>query len=74
MPELIITIVLGVIGFVVVAAGLAAAASRFYRKVGPEEALVRSGGGELKVATGRGNVGSSTCASRRTDGPYAEAN
>ena len=54
MPELIITIVLGVIGFVVVAAGLAAAASRFYRKVGPEEALVRSGGGELKVATGRG--------------------
>lgn len=54
MGELIITIVIGVILFIVVAAGLAAAASRFYRKVGPEEALVRSGGGELKVATGRG--------------------
>ncbi len=54
MGEVIITVVLAVIGFVIVAAGLAAAASRFYRKVGPEEALVRSGGGELKVATGRG--------------------
>jgi uncharacterized membrane protein YqiK len=33
---------------------IAAAASRFYRKVGPEEALVRSGGGQLMVATGKG--------------------
>lgn len=30
------------------------AASHLYRKVGPEEALVRSGSGDLYVATGRG--------------------
>ena len=30
------------------------AASRFYRKVGPEEAIVRSGAGGLKGATGKG--------------------
>ncbi|WP_231943603.1 flotillin family protein [Aeoliella mucimassa] len=30
------------------------ALSRFYRKVAPEEALVRSGGGQLAVATGQG--------------------
>ncbi len=33
---------------------LITAANRFYRKVGPEEALVRSGGGDLAVRTGRG--------------------
>ncbi|MEM8945106.1 MAG: flotillin family protein [Planctomycetota bacterium] len=54
MGELIITVVLGIIALLVIGTGLAAAASRFYRKVGPEEALVRAGGGELKVATGRG--------------------
>lgn len=30
------------------------ALSRFYRKVAPEEALVRAGGGKLSVATGQG--------------------
>jgi flotillin len=54
MPEWILTL----IGFFVVGLFLlvviAAAATRFYRKVGPEEALVRFGGGDLKVATGCG--------------------
>ena len=34
--------------------GFAMALSRFYRKVGPEEALVRAGVGNLKVANGEG--------------------
>ena len=34
--------------------GFAVAVSRFYRKVGPEEALVRTGVGNLKVANGEG--------------------
>ena len=38
--------------FVIVAAG--ALFSRFYRKVGPEEAIVRSGSGGLKAASGSG--------------------
>ncbi|QDT23091.1 flotillin family protein [Gimesia chilikensis] len=38
----------------VVLAGFAMALSRFYRKVGPEEALVRTGVGNLKVANGEG--------------------
>lgn len=36
--------------------GAAVALSRFYRKVGPEEALVITGMGGLKVATGRGII------------------
>ncbi|MEO2047599.1 MAG: flotillin family protein [Pirellulales bacterium] len=54
MPEWIIPA--AVIGLTVlfVLFVLVAAASRFYRKVGPEEALVRSGGGNLLVATGCG--------------------
>jgi len=35
---------------------IAAVASRFYRKVGPEEAIVRSGFGGLKAVTGSGIV------------------
>lgn len=34
--------------------GLLSAFSKFYRKVGPEEAMVRSGVGNLTVATGKG--------------------
>ncbi|WP_390621025.1 flotillin family protein [Gimesia alba] len=36
--------------------GLAVAISRFYRKVGPEEALVLTGAGGLRVATGEGII------------------
>jgi len=43
-------------GVIIFFCGLAMffAASRFYRKVGPEEALVRSGAGGLRSATGKG--------------------
>ncbi len=48
--ELIIVIA----GIGVVALGLGVGFARFFRKVGPEEALVKSGAGGLKVATGNG--------------------
>jgi uncharacterized membrane protein YqiK len=40
--------------FVIFIIGAATAFSRFYRKVGPEEAIVRSGKGGLKSASGEG--------------------
>lgn len=54
MPETIITGILVVAAIIFFAVVFAIAASKFYRKVGPEEALVRSGGGDLSVATGHG--------------------
>ena len=54
MPEWIIPAVVIGLTILFVLFVLVAAASRFYRKVGPEEALVRSGGGNLMVATGCG--------------------
>lgn len=46
---------LGVLAFVViVGGGFLMLFAQFYRKVGPEEALVRSGAGGLKAATGSG--------------------
>tara|TARA_R110002111_G_scaffold248400_2_gene312079 strand:+ start:1046 stop:3145 length:2100 start_codon:yes stop_codon:yes gene_type:complete len=45
-----------VIYVMIVLVGLAIAFSRFYRKVGPEEALVITGLGGLKVATGTGII------------------
>ncbi|QDT96011.1 flotillin family protein [Gimesia aquarii] len=39
---------------IIMCIGMAVAATRFYRKVGPEEALVRTGVGKLQVATGSG--------------------
>lgn len=54
MPEWVIfSVIIGAVALFFVFV-FAVAASRFYRKVGPEEALVRSGGGDLYVATGRG--------------------
>lgn len=50
MPE----IITGFITFVVALFGIAVVLSRFYRKVGPEEALVKTGIGGLQVATGGG--------------------
>ena len=54
MPDWVVPaiLILAVALFLMTVLGVAA--SRFYRKVGPEEALVRSGGGDLYVATGRG--------------------
>jgi len=48
------TWIIGVPAVVIV--GVLAMLARFYRKVGPEEALVRTGAGGLKVVTGRGTV------------------
>ena len=47
-------LVVGVIVFFVVGLGLIALFSKFYQKVGPEEAIVRSGYGNLKAVTGSG--------------------
>ncbi|WP_145116469.1 flotillin family protein [Gimesia panareensis] len=43
-----------VVAIIIIGIGMLAAATRFYRKVGPEEALVRTGVGKLQVATGKG--------------------
>ncbi|MFP6676341.1 MAG: SPFH domain-containing protein, partial [Pirellulaceae bacterium] len=48
----IVGTVVGVI--ILVVAGMLALFSRFYRKVGPDAALVRSGVGNLFVVTGKG--------------------
>jgi len=45
-------IFMGVLGVIII--GLIVMAIRCYRKVGPEEALVKSGAGGLQVATGKG--------------------
>ena len=47
-------VIWAVIGLVVIVSGFALLFSRFYRKVGPEEAIVRSGAGGLKAVTGSG--------------------
>ena len=53
MEWIIPAVIVGI--FIVIAAlGLASTFSRFYRKVGPEEAIVRSGRGGLMAATGEG--------------------
>jgi flotillin len=47
--------ILSAIGFIILAIiGMLFMLSRFYRKVGPEEALVKTGWGGLKVITGSG--------------------
>ena len=49
----VITTIGTIVAFLVlVVLGSAAALNKFYRKVGPEEALVRTGGGRLQVASG----------------------
>lgn len=47
--------VAGIVAFFVLM-GLLILISRFYRKVGPEEALIITGVGGLRVATGRGTI------------------
>ena len=48
-------VVAGIVAFFVLM-GLLILISRFYRKVGPEEALIITGVGGLRVATGRGTI------------------
>ncbi|MCA9153262.1 MAG: flotillin family protein [Pirellulaceae bacterium] len=52
--ETLITVGIVIIGSVFALLVIGALMSRFYRKVGPEEALVRSGFGDLAVASGQG--------------------
>ena len=54
MPEVIITIVVGLGLFFMALIAIAFLFNQFYRKVGPEEALVRSGLGGLAAVTGKG--------------------
>ena len=51
-PEIITTIVVGIIIF----AGFVVVVLKFYRKPGPEEAIIRTGMGGLAVKTGSGMV------------------
>jgi len=46
----------GFIMFLVLLTGVATAFSKFYRKPGPEEAIVRTGVGGLRAITGRGMI------------------
>lgn len=54
VPEILIIIVGSIVAFFVVIAGLLALASQFYRKVGPDEAIVRTGWGGMQVVTAGG--------------------
>jgi flotillin len=52
----LLVLAFGFIALLVVLAGLAVAFSKFYRKPGPEEAIVRTGVGGLCAITGRGMI------------------
>lgn len=54
MGEVIVTIVVGGGLFIMALIAIAFLFNQFYRKVGPEEALVRSGLGGLRAVTGNG--------------------
>ena len=54
--EVLMYVGVGVLVVIFGSLAIAAVASRFYRKVGPEEAIVRSGFGGLKAVTGSGIV------------------
>lgn len=54
--EIVLTVIVIVVACFVGLVAIAVLASRFYRKTGPEEAIVRSGYGGLKAVTGAGIV------------------
>ncbi len=54
MLETILTLVIGAVLFVFALIAMAFLFNQFYRKAGPEEALVRSGMGGLQAVTGKG--------------------
>ena len=54
--ETMMTVVVWVGGLLVLAIGFATAFSKFYRKPGPEEAIVRTGVRGLTVVTGKGMI------------------
>lgn len=52
--EFLFILVFGAIAFIFLIAGGFALASRFYQKVGPDEAIVRTGWGGMKIVTANG--------------------
>ncbi len=56
ISELAIYAIIAVIAFIILVAGALALASRFYQKVGPDEAIVRTGFGGMQVVTANGII------------------
>lgn len=54
VSEIAVIALVAVLAVILLVLGLAAMASRFYQKVGPDEALVRTGWGGMKVVTANG--------------------
>lgn len=54
MNQVLVTVIIAIVALIVLFAGMLAVASRFYRKVGPDEALVRTGWGGMQVVTAGG--------------------
>ncbi len=54
MPQAVATFIVIIVVLGISLVGFAALFAKFYRKVGPEEAIVRSGQGGLQAATGSG--------------------
>ena len=52
--EFLMTFAIATVAFIGFVGAMLVVFAQFYRKVGPEEALVRSGQGGLRAATGRG--------------------
>jgi uncharacterized membrane protein YqiK len=55
-PQELMVFVFGGLALLVLFAGFITAFSKFYRKPGPEEAIVRTGVGGLMTITGRGMI------------------
>ena len=54
VPEVAIYALVVIVATVIMIAGLLAVASKFYQKVGPDEAIVRTGWGGMQVVTANG--------------------
>ncbi len=55
MLDFAIYIIVGIVAVFIILSGIAAVLSRFYQKVGPDEAIVRTGGRGMKVTTAGGS-------------------
>jgi uncharacterized membrane protein YqiK len=54
VPDIAIYALVALVATVIIIAGLLAVASKFYQKVGPDEAIVRTGWGGMQVVTANG--------------------
>ncbi len=54
ISEVVIYAIVAVVAVFIIMAGLLAVASKFYQKVGPDEAIVRTGWGGMQVVTANG--------------------